>query len=59
MNYLQKTKDSLTKAASNLRLANNKTQDVTIKRLTRNNPTMQARFSETRSLPNGEWLLIL
>ncbi len=54
MDYLQKTKDSLTKAANNLRLANNKAQDVTIKRLTRNNPTMQARFSEIRSLPNGE-----
>ena len=54
MDYLQKTKDSLTKAANNLRLANNKAQDVTIKRLTRNNPTMQARFSEAKSLPEGE-----
>lgn len=54
MDYLQKTKDSLTKAANNLRLANNKAQDVTIKRLTRNNPTMQARFRDSRLISGGE-----
>ena len=54
MDYLLKTKESLTKAANNLRLANNKAQDVTIKRLTRNNPTMQARFNDVRSLPEGK-----
>ena len=54
MNYLQKTKDSLVKAHNNLRLANNKAQDVTTKKLTHNNPTMQARFREARSLPDGK-----
>ena len=52
MNYLQKTKDSLVKAHNNLRLANNKAQDVTTKKLTYNNPKMQARFREARSLPD-------
>ena len=37
---LQKTKEDLLSTDNNLRLANNKAQDVTIKRLTRNNPTM-------------------
>ncbi|EAQ96930.1 DUF2130 domain-containing protein [Congregibacter litoralis] len=44
MNHLQKTKEALLKSANNLRLANNKAQDVTIKRLTKNNPTMAAEF---------------
>ena len=47
INHLQKTKDALLSTANNLRLANNKAQDVTIKRLTRNNPTMAAEFSRT------------
>ena len=38
--HLQKTKDALVSSENNLRLANNKAQDLTIKRLTRNNPTM-------------------
>ena len=42
--HLQKTKDALLSSENNLRLANNKAQDLTIKRLTRNNPTMQAAF---------------
>ena len=42
--HLQKTKDALVSSANNLRLANNKAQDLTIKRLTRNNPTMKAAF---------------
>ena len=41
---LQKTKDALVSSENNLRLANNKAQDLTIKRLTRNNPTMKAAF---------------
>jgi hypothetical protein len=48
MNHLQKTKDSLLKSANNLRLANNKAQDVTIKRLTKGNPTMASKFDEVR-----------
>ncbi|WP_418831118.1 DUF2130 domain-containing protein [Paraeggerthella sp.] len=42
--HLQKTKEALLSSENNLRLANNKAQDLTIKRLTRNNPTMKAAF---------------
>ena len=42
--HLQKTKEALVSSENNLRLANNKAQDLTIKRLTRNNPTMKAAF---------------
>ncbi len=42
--HLQKTKDALVSSENNLRLENNKAQDLTIKRLTRNNPTMKAAF---------------
>jgi hypothetical protein len=44
--HLQKTKDALLGTDRNLRLANDKAQDVTIKKLTRNNPTMAAKFNE-------------
>jgi hypothetical protein len=37
-----------------LRLANDKAQDVTIKRLTKNNPTMTAKFAELGELESGE-----
>ena len=43
---LEKTKDALYKSARNLRLANDKAEDLTIQRLTRDNPTMAARFRE-------------
>jgi hypothetical protein len=43
---LQKTKDALLSADKNLRIANDKSKNVTIKRLTRNNPTMAEKFSE-------------
>ena len=46
IDHLQKTKDALLSTDRNLRLANDKAQDVTIKRLTRNNPTMAAKFSK-------------
>lgn len=46
IDHLQKTKDALLSSENNLRLANNKAEDLTIKRLTRGNPTMQARFTE-------------
>ena len=45
ISHLQKTKDALLGSVNNLRLANNKAQDLTIKRLTKNNPTMQAKFA--------------
>lgn len=43
---LEKTKQSLLSSENNLRLANDKAQDLTIKKLTRNNPTMAAKFAE-------------
>jgi hypothetical protein len=44
--HLQKTKDALLGSENNLRLANNKADDLTVKKLTKGNPTMAARFSE-------------
>lgn len=44
--HLQKTKDALLSSENNLRLANNKAEDLSIKRLTKNNPTMAAKFAE-------------
>ncbi len=46
IDHLQKTKEALLGTDRNLRLANDKAQDVTIKKLTRNNPTMAAKFAE-------------
>ena len=46
--HLQKTKDALLGSQNNLRLANDKAQDVTIKKLTRGNPTMKAKFDNLR-----------
>ena len=43
---LEKTKQALLSSENNLRLANDKAQDLTIKKLTRNNPTMAAKFKE-------------
>jgi len=43
---LEKTKEALHKSANNLRLANDKADDLTIKKLTRGNPTMAAKFEE-------------
>lgn len=46
---LEKIKENLLSSENNLRLANNKAEDLTIKRLTRNNPTMTAKFAELKS----------
>lgn len=46
IDHLQKTKDALLSSENNLRLANNKAEDLTIKRLTRGNPTMAAKFAD-------------
>lgn len=53
---LQKTRDALLSSESNLRLANNKADDLTIKRLTHGNPTMKAKFDELskKELGSGE-----
>lgn len=46
---LERTKDALHKSANNLRLANDKADDLTIKKLTRGNPTMAAKFAELKN----------
>lgn len=46
ISQLQKTKENLLRSEDNLRLANKKADDLTIKRLTRGNPTMKAKFDE-------------
>lgn len=47
--HLEKTKAALLSSVNNLRLANNKAEDLTIKRLTKGNPTMQAKFDESNN----------
>ena len=54
IDHLQKTRDALLGADRNLRLANDKAQDVTIKKLTRGNPTMKARFDELKNRENPQ-----
>ena len=49
--HLQKIKEALTGSENNLRLANDKAERLTIKSLTRNNPTMQAKFDEIKKYP--------
>jgi hypothetical protein len=44
--HLQKTKEALLGSENNLRLANNKADDLSVKKLTKNNPTMAAKFEE-------------
>ncbi len=46
---LQKTKENLLRSEDNLRIANNKADELTVKKLTRNNPTMAAKFEELKS----------
>lgn len=48
INHLQKTKDALLRSSNNYRLANDKAQDVTVKKLTRKNPTMREKFDQAR-----------
>ena len=52
--HLQKIKDALVGSERNLRLANDKADGLTIKRLTRGNPTMKAKFEEARRKEQGE-----
>lgn len=47
--HLEKVKAALQKSTNNLRLANNKAEELTIKRLTRNNPTMAEKFAQIRA----------
>jgi len=46
IDHLQKTKEALFGTDRNLRLANDKAQDITVKKLTKNNPTMIAKFAD-------------
>ena len=51
---LEKTKEALHKSANNLRLANDKADDLTIKKLTRGNPTMAAKFAELKNAGSSD-----
>ncbi|WP_374664335.1 DUF2130 domain-containing protein [Ramlibacter sp.] len=53
IDHLQKTKDALLGTDRNLRLANDKAQDVTIKKLTKGNPTMAAKFADLKGQGPG------
>ena len=46
MTHLQKTKDALLSSVNNLRLANNKAEDLSIKKLSHGNPTMKQKFND-------------
>ena len=54
IDHLQKTKDALMGADRNLRLANDKAQDVTVKKLTRHNPTMSNKFMELKNKSDAD-----
>ncbi|MBL4673738.1 MAG: DUF2130 domain-containing protein, partial [Arenicella sp.] len=54
IDHLQKTKDALLGSENNLRLANNKADDLTVKKLTKKNPTMAAKFAELKNDENTE-----
>lgn len=54
IDHLQKTKDALISSDRNLRLANNKAEELTIKRLTRNSETMAKLFAEEQNKKDAE-----
>jgi hypothetical protein len=49
INHLNKTKEALLSSVNNLRLANNKAEELTIKKLTHSNPTMRAKFNDIKN----------
>lgn len=53
---LQKMKEDLLSSENYLRLANNDTEDLSIKKLTRGNPTMKQKFEEAKALESGNIL---
>lgn len=57
IDHLQKIKDALIGSENNLRLANNKAEELTIKKLTKNNPTMTQKFEELKNEEGFEELL--
>ncbi len=54
IDHLQKTKDALLGSENNLRLANNKADDLTVKKLTKGNPTMAAKFAELKNVDTSD-----
>lgn len=54
ISHLQKTKDALLSSENNLRLANNKAEDLTIKRLTKNAPAVKEMFEELKKEPTTD-----
>ena len=54
ISHLQKTKEALISSENQLRLANNKAEELTIKKLTRNSPSVAARFAELKTEKNNE-----
>jgi hypothetical protein len=54
IDHLQKTKEALLSSENNLRLANDKAEDLTIKKLTKNNPTMEAKFNALKLADNSK-----
>lgn len=56
IDHLQKTKEALLSSDKNLRLANNKAEELTIKKLTSNSPTMAKLFEEEKAKKVGESL---
>ncbi len=54
IDHLQKTKEALLSSENNLRLANNKAEDLTIKSLTKNSPTMKTVFESLAEDKKGK-----
>ena len=54
IDHLQKTKDALLGSENNLRLANNKADDLTVKKLTKNNLTMASKFAEIKKVDTSD-----
>ena len=54
IDHLQKTKEALIGSENNLRLANNKADDLTIKKLTKGNPTMAAKFADLKDAEDSD-----
>lgn len=52
--HLQKTKEALLGSENNLRIANNKADDLTVKKLTKGNPTMAAKFAELKNFGSSD-----
>lgn len=55
ISHLQKTKDALLSSQNNLRLANNKAEDLSIKKLTKNAPSLQTMFEENEKKKRHDW----